>query len=243
MSGLCIRCNIHPITTVNMPCQCSCYCNGCAIYTLEHRSKCKQCNTRIRHYHSISQYQEECKACGFICDRQSTHVCSATKYTMIIIGDLSDRPHLEETFITAARGWDFVKVTNPAVPTYKIALCDSYFEEMMQDLKQSLLYLEHSNNVYSVQTTEPELFCYRCEDELDYNFYNTTTINAICQGCREEVEAEEEAEAEKVESLTCDRCDIVVDDRFKELVDTGDEPGNNKFCKKCDRKLHPDKYN
>ena len=232
----CIRCQTKSITTVNMPCGHECYCKRCAKYVVEHRSKCEECNTRIRHTRKISgRFQIECRACGFTWNGNAQHICSATEYTMIIGYDC------REDFITAARGWDFFKV--PDTISYKIALNDYYFDEMMTDLKQAGLFLQHQfQDTYTVQRTEPELFCERCDDELDYNFHNISTEDVICQGCQDDEEEEETERQEEEETRTCDRCGKVVGDRWAELIDTGDEPGNNKFCRECWPIVHPELY-
>jgi len=77
---------------------------------------------------------------------------------------------------------------------------------------------------------------------LDYNFHNISTENAICQGCQDELADEEAERQEEEETRTCDRCGKVVSDRWTELIDTGDEPGNNKFCRECGPIVHPELY-
>jgi hypothetical protein len=219
-----------------MPCGHECYCKGCAKYALEHRSKCEECNARIRHTRKKKgRFEIECRACGFIWDGNAQHICSGTEYTFIIGQDI------ETDFITAVRGWDFYKDTDAG--TYEITACDSYFEEIMSDLKQSGLFLQHQQqDTYTVHRAEPELYCERCDDELDYNFHNISTENAICQGCQDELADEEAERQEEEETRTCDRCGKVVSDRWTELIDTGDEPGNNKFCRECARIVHPELY-
>ena len=235
-SPMCLRCNQNAITMVNMPCGHESYCKRCAKYVVEHRSKCEECNARIRHTRKISgRFEIECRACGFTWNGNAQHICSATEYTMIIGGDI------EGDFIAAVRGWDFDKVTDTI--SYEIALNDSYFDEMMTDLKQAGLFLQHQfQDTYTCSRTEPELFCERCDDELDYNLHNISTEDVLCQGCQDDEEEEEAERQEEEETRTCDRCRKVVGDRQTELIDTGDEPGNNKFCKECGPIVHPELY-